>query len=152
MSALINSFFRILALTRKELLAILKDPRSRVTLFLPPILQSLLFGYAASYDLNNVPYAVLDQDRGAASLDLAWVAAGRFDAYWERDLSPWDMAAGIILVREAGGFVSDLDGGDLIFAKRQIAAGNETMHGELLKLLKEAGREAGKEAIRAAAP
>src|SRR5271156_115267 len=49
---------------------------------------------------------------GAATLDLAWIAAGRFDAYWERDLSPWDLAAGILIVREAGGFVSDLDGGE----------------------------------------
>src|SRR5262249_24719545 len=47
---------------------------------------------------------------GAAALDLAWVAAGRLDAYWERGLSPWDMAAGIALVREAGGFITDLDG------------------------------------------
>jgi myo-inositol-1(or 4)-monophosphatase len=85
---------------------------------------------------------------GAAALDLAWIAAGRFDAYWERDLSPWDMAAGIILVREAGGFVTDLDGHDAIFTKGQIAAGNETMHGELLKLLKEARKEASKEASR----
>jgi myo-inositol-1(or 4)-monophosphatase len=84
---------------------------------------------------------------GAAALDLAWVAAGRFDAYWERDLSPWDMAAGIILVREAGGFVSDLDGHDAILTKGQIAAGNDTMHRELLKLLKEAGKEANKEAV-----
>jgi myo-inositol-1(or 4)-monophosphatase len=75
------------------------------------------------------------------------VAAGRFDAYWERDLSPWDMAAGIILVREAGGFVSDLDGHDAILTKGQIAAGNDTMHRELLKLLKEAGKEANKEAV-----
>jgi myo-inositol-1(or 4)-monophosphatase len=88
---------------------------------------------------------------GAAALDLAWIAAGRFDAYWERDLSSWDMAAGIILVREAGGFVSDLDGHDAIFTKGQIAAGNETMHRELLKLLKEAGKEAGKEASKEAA-
>src|SRR5262245_24102320 len=65
-----NALLRILALTRKELLAVLKDPRSRVTLFLPPILQSLLFGYAATYDLNHVPYAVLDQDRGAAAHEL----------------------------------------------------------------------------------
>ncbi len=78
---------------------------------------------------------------GAAALDLAWIAAGRLDAYWERDLSPWDLAAGLILVREAGGFVSDLDGGDAIFAKGQIAAGNDTMHRELLRLLKEAGKE-----------
>ena len=87
---------------------------------------------------------------GAAALDLAWIAAGRLDAYWERDLSPWDLAAGMILVREAGGFVSDLDGGDAIFAKRQIAAGNDTMHGELLRLLKEAGKEAGKQADKQA--
>jgi len=75
---------------------------------------------------------------GAASLDLAWVAAGRLDAYWERDLSAWDMAAGMLLVREAGGFATDLDGGDAIFAKSQIAAGTETIHRELLSLLKQA--------------
>jgi myo-inositol-1(or 4)-monophosphatase len=79
---------------------------------------------------------------GSASLDLAWVAAGRLDAYWERDLSPWDMAAGVLLVREAGGFVSDLDGGDAILAKGHVAAGNETMHRELLRLLSEAGKAA----------
>jgi myo-inositol-1(or 4)-monophosphatase len=83
---------------------------------------------------------------GAATLDLAWVACGRLDVYWERDLSPWDLAAGSLLVREAGGFVSDLDGGDAIFAKAQIAAGNDTMHRELLRLLKEAGKEAEKQA------
>jgi myo-inositol-1(or 4)-monophosphatase len=77
---------------------------------------------------------------GAATLDLAWIAAGRLDAYWERDLSPWDMAVGILLVREAGGFISDLDGGEAIFAKGEITAGNETMHRELLRLLKEAGK------------
>jgi myo-inositol-1(or 4)-monophosphatase len=82
---------------------------------------------------------------GAAALDLAWIAAGRLDAYWERDLSPWDMAAGMILVREAGGFVSDLDGKDDIFAKKQIVAGNDTMHKELLRLLKEAAKAAAKE-------
>ena len=67
---MLDALFRILALTRKELLAVLKDPRSRVTLLVPPILQSLLFGYAATYDLNHVPYAVLDQDRGAAAHEL----------------------------------------------------------------------------------
>jgi myo-inositol-1(or 4)-monophosphatase len=87
---------------------------------------------------------------GAAALDLAWIACGRLDAYWERDLSPWDIAAGSLLVREAGGFVTDLDGGDAIFTKKQVVAGNDTMHHELLRLLKEAGREAGKEAVREA--
>ncbi len=76
---------------------------------------------------------------GAAALDLAWVAAGRLDGYWERDLKPWDMAAGLILVREAGGFVNDCDGGDDIFGKGDIAAGNESIQKELLRVLKTAG-------------
>ena len=87
---------------------------------------------------------------GAATLDLAWIAAGRLDANWERDLSPWDLAAGSLLVREAGGFVSDIDGGDAILQKGSVVAGNETMHRELLRLLREAEKTAGKEA--AAAP
>jgi myo-inositol-1(or 4)-monophosphatase len=77
---------------------------------------------------------------GAATLDLAWIAAGRIDAYWERNLSPWDMAAGLLLVREAGGFASDLDGGDDMFAKREILAGNETMQREILALIRQANR------------
>jgi myo-inositol-1(or 4)-monophosphatase len=75
---------------------------------------------------------------GAASLDLAWVAAGRFDAYWERGLSPWDIAAGIILVREAGGFVTDLEGGDTMLSSGDISAGNEGIQRDLLRTLKEA--------------
>ncbi len=67
---MIDAFFRILALTRKELLAILKDPKTRTSLFLPPLLQCLIYGYVATYDLNDVPYAVLDQDRSAASQKL----------------------------------------------------------------------------------
>jgi ABC-2 type transport system permease protein len=66
----LDAILRILALTRKELLAILKDPRGRFTLFAPPVLQCLIYGYVATYDLNDVPYAVLDQDRSAASRDL----------------------------------------------------------------------------------
>jgi myo-inositol-1(or 4)-monophosphatase len=77
---------------------------------------------------------------GAAALDLAWVAAGRVDGYWERDVKPWDIAAGLILVREAGGFVSDCDGGDEMFRKGHVAAGNETIQKELLALLKAAGK------------
>src|ERR1700734_187853 len=75
---------------------------------------------------------------GAAALDLAWIAAGRLDAFWERDLSPWDLAAGMLLVREAGGFVSDCDGKDAVLTKGQVVAGNDTMHRELLRLLKAA--------------
>src|SRR5215467_2775587 len=67
---MLDAILRILALTRKELLAVLKDPRSRLSLLLPPILQCLIFGYAATYDLNDMPYAVLDQDHSAASSAL----------------------------------------------------------------------------------
>jgi myo-inositol-1(or 4)-monophosphatase len=68
------------------------------------------------------------------------VAAGRFDIYWERNLSPWDMAAGILIVREAGGYVTDLEGHDAMFARGHISAGNETLHKELLTILKSAAK------------
>src|SRR4051812_40461953 len=61
---------------------------------------------------------------GAASLDLAFVAAGRLDGYWERNLQPWDIAAGLILIKEAGGTVGDLHGGDVL-ATGNVVAGNE---------------------------
>jgi myo-inositol-1(or 4)-monophosphatase len=77
---------------------------------------------------------------GAAALDLAWVAAGRFDGFWERGLSPWDVAAGSILVREAGGFVTDLDGADTPWISGDVVAGNETMHRELVRLVNSAAR------------
>lgn len=75
---------------------------------------------------------------GAAALDLAYVACGRLDAYWERGLNSWDMAAGLLLIREAGGFFSDAEGGSDPMAKGTVACGNETTHRELLKLLKKA--------------
>jgi myo-inositol-1(or 4)-monophosphatase len=77
---------------------------------------------------------------GAAALDLAYVACGRVDAYWERGLNTWDMAAGLILIREAGGYVSDADGGSNPMAKGTVACGNEVLHRDLLKLLKQAMR------------
>src|ERR1700739_814308 len=64
------AILRIVALTRKELLAVLKDRRARMSLLIPPIVQGLVFGYAATYDLNHVPYAVLDQNRSVASRQL----------------------------------------------------------------------------------
>jgi myo-inositol-1(or 4)-monophosphatase len=76
---------------------------------------------------------------GSAALDLAFTAAGRYDLYWERNLQSWDMAAGILIVREAGGYVTDCDGHDAMFATGHIAAGNEMLHKELLKILKNPG-------------
>lgn len=75
---------------------------------------------------------------GAASLDLAWVAAGRFDGFWEQGLQPWDVAAGMLLVREAGGFVSDYRGGDRMIDRREIIAANDQLHSRLHRLI--AGR------------
>jgi myo-inositol-1(or 4)-monophosphatase len=70
---------------------------------------------------------------GSAALDLSWVAAGRFDGFWERGLKPWDIAAGVVLVREAGGQVDELDGGNLL-ETGNVLAGNTT----LLPALKDA--------------
>ncbi|MGN3973328.1 inositol monophosphatase family protein [Tsuneonella sp. SYSU-LHT278] len=72
---------------------------------------------------------------GAASLDLAWVAAGRFDGFWESDLAPWDTAAGCLLVREAGGFVTDYRGRSQPVCDRQVLAANDGLHSKLHKAL-----------------
>jgi myo-inositol-1(or 4)-monophosphatase len=72
---------------------------------------------------------------GSAALDFAWVAAGRMDGFWEDDLDPWDSAAGILLVREAGGFVSDYRGSDRIFERREYIAASGAIHSRLQKLI-----------------
>jgi myo-inositol-1(or 4)-monophosphatase len=72
---------------------------------------------------------------GSAALDLAWVAAGRFDGFWEHDLNPWDIAAGILLVREAGGFVTDIAGGDRMFETKTVVAGNDEVRRRVAALL-----------------
>ncbi len=77
---------------------------------------------------------------GSAALDLAYVAAGRYDGYWENGLNPWDVAAGIVLVREAGGFVSDVSGGNQMMAGCGILAANSELHGFLVRLLQEGER------------
>jgi myo-inositol-1(or 4)-monophosphatase len=76
---------------------------------------------------------------GCVAIDLAYVAAGRLDAFWERGLNSWDIAAGTLLIREAGGYVSDADGGDEILAKGSICAGNETIQRQILALINEVG-------------
>ena len=65
---------------------------------------------------------------GAAAIDLAWVAAGRFDGFWEQRLAPWDIAAGTLLVREAGGIVSDHAGREDVLRHTSVLAGNPRMH------------------------
>lgn len=88
-------------------------------------------------ELRNVMGEVSGVRRmGAAALDLAYVAAGRLDGFWEDGLSPWDMAAGIVMIREAGGFVSDREGGSKMFEKSNVIAGNERIHKDLSAALK----------------
>ncbi len=85
---------------------------------------------------------------GSAALDLAYVAAGRYDGYWENGLKPWDVAAGIAIVREAGGFVTDLAGGRKMLQGGGILAANPDLHGRLLAVIRGAGKaEAAGEAI-----
>src|SRR6266849_4525858 len=75
---------------------------------------------------------------GAAALDLAYVAAGRLDGFWEFGLQPWDIAAGILLVREAGGYITDLAGGHRMIETGDVLAANDHLHLPLAQLLKKA--------------
>lgn len=81
---------------------------------------------------------------GAAALDLAYVAAGRYDGFWERALSPWDIAAGIAILREAGGLVTEIEGGPIRLDSNSILAGNEDTHAALGKLLRASGASSGR--------
>jgi myo-inositol-1(or 4)-monophosphatase len=84
---------------------------------------------AVTYDTAGIRRA------GSAALDLADVACGRFDGFWELDLAPWDIAAGILLVREAGGVVTSLDGADRDISAGPVVAGNAAIHPWLLRTL-----------------
>jgi myo-inositol-1(or 4)-monophosphatase len=72
---------------------------------------------------------------GSAAIDLAWVASGRFDGYIDHGLQAWDVAAGMLLVREAGGFVTEDDGGQRMLETGSVVAGNQAVHKALLGLL-----------------
>jgi ABC-2 type transport system permease protein len=116
---MLESVRRILALARKELLAILKDPRSRASLFVPPILQCLIYGYAATYDLNTVQYAVLDQDHSAAShsllarLDGSGVFVRVADLQRESDIGRIiDGQSALLVVQIPQDFERSLDSGE----------------------------------------
>jgi myo-inositol-1(or 4)-monophosphatase len=86
---------------------------------------------------------------GSAALDLAWVAAGRYEGFWELGLNKWDIAAGIVLVREAGGMVTDPDGGENFYENGHIVCGNPTLQPKLREVVAEG--IAAAEAARAAA-
>ncbi len=84
---------------------------------------------------------------GAAALDLAYTAAGVYDGFFEFRLSPWDLAAGVLLIREAGGEITDLDGGDAFFSSGNLIAGPAGIHAELLQTVQAFVDEAGLEAV-----
>lgn len=95
----------------------------------------------ANYDRNARYFATLSRRAqgvrrdGSAALDLALVAAGRFDGFWEWDLNPWDVAAGALLIAEAGGRVTAIDGGPFVLAAGSILATNGALHDELRAIL-----------------
>jgi len=102
-------------------------------------------GHGDAAQFQKILHAVMPEVAGvrrfgAASLDLAWVAAGRFDGYWEEGIRHWDISAGILLVREAGGFVSDFRGGEQMVERAEIIAGNSDVHSRLHRLLASAIR------------
>jgi myo-inositol-1(or 4)-monophosphatase len=79
---------------------------------------------------------------GSAALDLAYVAAGRYDGFWEFGLAPWDVAAGLLIIREAGGYISDFAGGQSMLATGDVLAANTHLHLPLAALIKDAMRGA----------
>ena len=94
-------------------------------------------------ELNNISLrAPMVRRFGAAALDLAYIAAGRLDGYWERGIKPWDMAAGTLIVKEAGGFVTSIDDEQNPIYNNQIVSGNQSIHTFLRKNLRETAKKA----------
>jgi myo-inositol-1(or 4)-monophosphatase len=92
---------------------------------------------ATLHDLAQLMPACAGMRRwGAASLDLAYVAAGRFDGFWERELKIWDIAAGLLLVREAGGFTGPIRVGDGIFERGELIAANAEIFDRFAKIIR----------------
>ncbi len=126
------SMLRILALIRKEFLAVLKDPRSRFIIFAPPMIQCMLFGYAATFDLNSVAYAVLDQDHSAASsallarLDGSGVFERQADLRHTADIATWiDSSRALLVIQIDQAFERNLLAGKAV-AVEVIADGRNS--------------------------
>jgi myo-inositol-1(or 4)-monophosphatase len=98
--------------------------------------------YLAQFDLVARGTAGIRR-AGSAALDLSNVACGRFDAFWELTLAPWDIAAGILMVREAGGIITDLDGSEAQPVAGPLVAGNPAMHAWLLQTVRRANLSEG---------
>jgi myo-inositol-1(or 4)-monophosphatase len=88
---------------------------------------------------NLMQQVVGIRSTGSACIDLAWVSAGRFDGFWDRGLGPWDLAAGTVLIREAGGLVTDADGEQDMLNKGSVVAGNSAVQKQLLTAVSRCG-------------
>ncbi len=127
--------------------AVLNDKKIQVSNKAQVITSCLVTGFPYSYlDMPNGPLQVFERlirkgipvrRLGSAAIDLCWVAAGRFDGYYEHKLQPWDSAAGSLIVEEAGGKVSDHSGNRYVPSKSQVLATNGKIHEELMKWLKD---------------
>ena len=95
---------------------------------------------AVEHFVNFLLSAQAVRRMGSAAIDLAYVAAGRYDGFWEVALNPWDMAAGALLVKEAGGFITDFSGKHFSIYDKQILATNSKVHQEMLELLQRGGK------------
>lgn len=123
--------------------AFLNDKRISVSAVKSLKKSMLATGFGSEHRLDNMPYfirfhkeAQAVRRAGSAALDLCHVAAGRLDAYWEFGLQPWDIAAGILIVEEAGGKVTNVKGGPVDLAKGEIVASNGHIHEEILRVLR----------------
>ncbi len=96
---------------------------------------------AIEHFVNFLMKAQAVRRMGSAAIDLAYVAAGRYDGFWEVALNPWDVAAGALIVREAGGKLTDFSGNPHSIYTKEIVASNGLVHGEMLEILKEAKRK-----------
>ena len=120
----------------------------RITVSSTPRLSRSLLATGFPYDLRESPVNNFDHFRnfalcthavrrcGSAALDLCYVAAGRFDGFWEMKLGPWDLAAGSLMVTEAGGRVTDFEGRPLGLDGRRVLASNSRIHREMMKILR----------------
>ncbi len=94
-------------------------------------------------ELNDVSIqAPMVRRMGAAALDLSYVAAGRLDGYWERDIQPWDLAAGVLILKESGGFATSIDDETNPIYNNQIVSGNQAIYTHLRKILRETAKKA----------
>lgn len=109
---------------------------------LPPARRQSYSELAAELD-SLTPRTAGIRRLGSAALDLAYVAAGRFDGFWEQGLHPWDMAAGIVLVREAGGLVGEIDGGSNMMVSSNILAANDRLYDDFAAALRNTSHDRG---------